>query len=116
MKTVDLVLMLAIAAVPATYLYQKYQREENRLSPSVGALHVVRAIRFMDGMPNATQVSTDQGEFLVTRFVEIPLHAQVIVRQKNDHRVLCLAPTRPQQDLKTVPCWALESQPVEAAP
>ncbi|TXH88683.1 MAG: hypothetical protein E6Q78_09995 [Rhodoferax sp.] len=114
MKTIDIFILLTLAAVPVGCVYQQSQKVDAKLQPPVGDPQTVRAVRYMEGMPNTTQVGTDKAEFLISYFVEIPLNAAVVVRQKDDKRWLCLAPTDERQDLKSLPCWILVSRTPEA--
>ncbi len=114
MKTIDIFILLTLTAIPVGCVYQQSQKEDAKLQPPVSAPQIVRAVRFMEGMPNTTQVSTDKAEFLISYFVEIPLNTQVVVRQKGDKRWLCMAPTEGHQDLKSLPCWILVSRTPEA--
>lgn len=114
MKIFDALILIASAAIPLAWVYQQSQRQEAKAQPPIGAPQTVRTVRYMEGMPNTTQVSTDKSEFLISYFVEIPLNSRVVTRQKGDKRWLCIAPTDQSQDLKSLPCWILVSRTPEA--
>lgn len=117
MKIIDAVIVVSLSAVVWALLDRAAQRQTVPTQPVAGeVVQTVRAVRFMDGMPNATQLSTAQGELLIERFVEIPLNTQVVVRQHRNERWLCRAPADPLQDPRTLACWMLLSRPMEVKP
>lgn len=110
MKILNILLGISLAALLATFVYQHREAGDVRLAPVVGGEQRVNSIDLKGGFPHFTQITTDQGQYLINELVEIPRQTPVVIRQGRDKRFLCLAPTDPDQDLRTLPCWQVVSR------
>lgn len=116
MKILNTMLAVSLVGLLATFVYQHRESGDIHFQPILGTPQTITAIRFIDGFPNGTQISTEQGEMYVERYLELSLQSQVVVRRGRDRRWLCLAPKDPSQDLRTLPCWQILSRAVESTP
>ena len=110
MKIFNILFGLSVVALLATFVYQHREAGDVRLAPVIGDVQTVTAIDLKAGFPDFTQVTTDQGQYLIGPLVEIPRQTKVLIRQGRDMRWLCLAPTDPNQDPRTMPCWKVLSR------
>lgn len=110
MKIFNIFLGLSLVTLLATFVYQHRDASDVRMAPVVGSVQSVTSIDLKGGFPHFTQVSTDQGQYLISELVEIPRQTPIVIRQGRDKRFLCLAPTDPARDLRTLPCWQVVSR------
>lgn len=113
MKTLLTLLLIPLVVLLAVFVYEHRDLGDVHLQPAIGAPQTVRNVRFVDGFPVGTQVSTDSGEMFVELYLEIPPNTPVVVRKARNGRWLCLAPTAEHPDPRTVPCWHLASRSME---
>lgn len=113
MKILLTLLVIPLVVLLAVFVYEHRDLGDVHLQPVVGAPQTIRGVRFIDGSSTGTQVSTDVGEMLVERYLEIPPNSQVVVRKARNGRWLCRAPTERHQDPRTVPCWRVVSRSME---
>jgi hypothetical protein len=110
MKIFNILFGLSLVALLAAFVYQHREASDVRLAPVIGGVQSVTSIDLKAGFPDFTQVSTDQGQYLIGVLVEIPRQTPVVIRQGRDKRFLCLAPNDSSQDLRTLPCWQVLSR------
>lgn len=113
MKTFNILIGLSLVALLAAFVYQHREAGDVRLAPMLGGVQSVTAIDLKAGFPDFTQVTTDQGQYLIPVLVEIPLQTRIVIRQGRDMRWLCLAPTEEGQDPRTLPCWKVLSRSLQ---
>ena len=110
MKILNLLTGLSLFALPVAILFQHREASDGQQAPVVGSVQSVTSIDLKGGFPHFTQITTDQGQYLISELVEIPRQTPIVIRQGRDKRFLCLAPTDPAQDLRTLPCWQVVSR------
>lgn len=110
MKVFNILTGLSLVALLVTFVYQHRDVTDVRLAPVIGGVQNVTSVDLKGGFPHFTQITTDQGQYLISELVEIPRQTPVVIRQGRDKRFLCLAPTDPAQDLRTLPCWLVVSR------
>jgi hypothetical protein len=115
MKIFNILIGLSLMVLLATFVYQHREAGDVRLAPVIGDVQTVTTIDLKAGFPDFTQVTTDQGQYLIGSLVEIPRQTKVLIRQGRDMRWLCLAPTETKLDARTLPCWKVLSRSLEEA-
>lgn len=110
MKAFNILFGLSLVVLLGTFVYQHRDATDVRLAPVFGGVQRVTSIDLKGGFPHFTQITTDQGQYLINELVEIPRQTPVVIRQGRDKRFLCLAPIDPAQDLRTLPCWQVVSR------
>ena len=113
MKFFNTLIGLSLVALLATFVYQTRERGNIHLAPVRGSVQTVTAIDLKAGFPAFTQVTTDQGQYLISVLVEIPRQTPVVIRQERGPRFLCLAPTEDSQNPRTLPCWKVLSRSLQ---
>lgn len=110
MKVFNILTGLSLLALPVALLFQHREASDGQQAPLVDGVQTVTSIDLKGGFPHFTQITTDQGQYLISDLVEIPRQTSVVIRQGRDKRFLCLAPTDPAQDLRALPCWNVLSR------
>ena len=113
MKIFNILVGLSLVVLLASFVYQTRDLRNIHLAPVQGSVQSVTAIDLKAGFPDFTQVTTDQGQYLIGVLVEIPRQTRIVIRQERGPRFLCLAPTEEGQDPRTLQCWKVLSRSLQ---
>ena len=113
MKFFNIVIGLSLVGLLATFAFQHREAGDIRLAPAIGEVQTVMSVDMKAGFPNFTQVTTNQGQYLISVLVEMPRQTRIVIRQGRDMRWLCLAPSDASHDLRTLPCWKVLSRSLQ---